>query len=69
MWLRLRRLGGQSGLYLVGDALSKSLALLLLPLYLSFLKPADYGILAIGTTLTVLLAIVLGLALQAPFSA
>ena len=64
MWLRLRRLGGQSGLYLVGDALSKSLALLLLPLYLSFLKPADYGILAIGTTLTVLLAIVLGLALQ-----
>ena len=63
-WLKLRRLGGQSGLYLIGDALSKSLALLLLPLYLRYLQPSDYGILAIGTTLTILLAIVLGLALQ-----
>lgn len=65
VWSRLRVLGRQSGLYLIADAASKGLALFLLPLYLHYLTPADYGVLAIVVTTTVLFTILFSLGLQA----
>ena len=40
---QLRRLGRHSAIYGLGGLVSRILAVLLLPLYTSYLTPADYG--------------------------
>lgn len=50
----LKRLAGHSLFYLGGLFLTRALAFLLLPLYTRFLSPADYGILAICSTVSAL---------------
>lgn len=64
MFTRLRRLASNSGIYLAGDAATQGISLLLFPLYTRYLTPADYGILAVTSTFTVVLTIAFGLALH-----
>jgi len=49
----------------VTDALVKGMALILAPIYTRVLNPSAYGILAIASTVTLLLTLTLGLALNA----
>jgi O-antigen/teichoic acid export membrane protein len=65
MVARLRRLAMNSGIYLAGDAVAQGVLLLLFPLYTRYLTPADYGILALAQSVTILLALTFGFALAA----
>lgn len=59
----LKGLAGNSFIYGLGSVLLKSISVLVLPLYTRYLTPADYGIVALGTTLSALLSLVLPLSL------
>jgi len=59
----IRRLAGKSLIYGLGSVLLRSINLLVLPLYTRYLTPADYGIVALGGTLTALLSIIFPLSL------
>ena len=49
-----------SSVYGIGQILSRIASILLLPVYTHFLRPADYGVIAILDLVTVLLAILIG---------
>lgn len=57
MFTKFRTLAGQSFIYAVGDILNLGIAFLLIPLYTTFLAPADYGILAVTSTITSILSV------------
>lgn len=59
----VRRLGVNSSIYVVGNLLTRGLNFLLVPVLTRALTPDEYGILAITTTVSGLLVIVLGLGL------
>ncbi len=48
----LKRLGGSSGLYAVGELARRGLAFFLLPIYTRFLDPAEYGVLELLSALS-----------------
>lgn len=59
----VKSLAGKSLIYGLGSVLLRSINLLVLPLYTRYLTPADYGIVALGSTLTALLSLILPLSL------
>lgn len=61
---QLRSLGSNSGIFFVGEATGRGLALLLVPLFTRAMSPTDYGILAVGITLTVVLTLAFSLSLD-----
>jgi O-antigen/teichoic acid export membrane protein len=60
----LRRLGTNSGIYAVGNALARGTPLLLVPVFTRVLTPSDYGTLAIAAAVGSLLSIVFLLSLD-----
>jgi O-antigen/teichoic acid export membrane protein len=56
-WLRL---GGDSGLYLIGTLAARAAGLLLLPLYTRFLSPNEYGVIELLELITQVAALVIG---------
>ena len=48
----LKRLGGSSGLYAVGELARRGLAFFLLPIYTRYLDPAEYGVLELLSALS-----------------
>jgi O-antigen/teichoic acid export membrane protein len=60
----VRRLAGGSLVYGIGSVLLRGLSFFLLPLYTSYLSPADYGVLAIATAVTAVLAVIYPLGLH-----
>jgi len=59
----VRNLAGKSLIYGLGSVLLRSISVLVLPLYTRYLTPEDYGIVALGSTLTALLSHILPLSL------
>ncbi len=57
MLARVKVLGGQSIIYGLGGVLPKAIGFFLIPLYTRYLTPADYGILALTTTISSILVI------------
>lgn len=57
MFTQLKKLIGHSLIYATGDVLNTGLTSLLIPLYTAYLTPADYGILAIASTLASILSV------------
>lgn len=57
MLSRIKSLAGQSIIYGLGGILPKIIGFLLIPLYTQFLSPADYGILALITSIGAVLSI------------
>ena len=55
----LRRLSGQTLLYGLGDAGTRVIALILLPVYAHVLSPAEYGELALASLTLVLTSLLL----------
>lgn len=53
----LKSLAGKSVIYGLGGIFLRGISFFLLPLYTRFLTPADYGIMAVTTTITVILGI------------
>jgi len=60
----LRKLLGASAVYGLGSVLVRGLAFLLLPLYTRYLSPAEYGIVALTVTCTVVLGLLYPLGLR-----
>src|SRR5258708_40051274 len=64
---QIKRLAKHSAIYGVGGILSRLLAVLLLPLYTSYLGTEGFGKIEIVTALTTVLGIVLGAGLSSAF--
>jgi O-antigen/teichoic acid export membrane protein/glycosyltransferase involved in cell wall biosynthesis len=64
---QLRRLGSQSLIYGLGGLVSRILAVLLLPLYVKYLQPSDYGHVETLLALTIVLTIILRAGIQTAF--
>src|SRR5258708_19411773 len=64
---QIKRLAKHSAIYGVGGILSRILAVLLLPLYTSYLGTRGFGKIEIVTTLTTVLVIVLGAGISSAF--
>lgn len=64
----LRKLVGASAVYGLGSVLVRGLAFLLLPLYTRYLSPAEYGIVALAITCTVVLGLLYPLGLRGAVS-
>ena len=64
----LRKLVGASAVYGLGSVLTRGLAFLLLPLYTRYLSPAEYGLVALTITCTVVLGMLYPLGLQGAVS-
>jgi O-antigen/teichoic acid export membrane protein len=64
----LRKLVGASAVYGLGSVLVRGLAFLLLPLYTRYLDPAEYGIVALTVTVTVVLGLLFPLGLRGAVS-
>ena len=64
----LRKLVGASAVYGLGSVLVRGLAFLLLPVYTRHLTPAEYGIVALAVTCTVVLGLVYPLGLRGAVS-
>src|SRR5262245_6002683 len=62
-----KRLATNSLLYLLPNLLVRGLSLLLAPVYVRVMSPSDFGLVAVATTSSSLLAIAFGLALFASF--
>lgn len=60
----LRRLGTNSGIYAIGNALARGAPLLLVPIFTRVLTPGDYGVIAIATAVASLLGLVLSFSLE-----
>jgi O-antigen/teichoic acid export membrane protein len=60
----LKRLGGNSAVYFLGEALQKGAWVLLLPLYTRAMDPKDFGILAVVTAATWIVTIVMSFGLE-----
>jgi O-antigen/teichoic acid export membrane protein len=56
-------LAGKSLIYGLGSVLVRAVGLLVLPLYTRYLTPADYGLVALGSTLAALLSVLVPLGL------
>ncbi|MGH3050701.1 MAG: lipopolysaccharide biosynthesis protein, partial [Gaiellaceae bacterium] len=63
----LKRLGRHSAIYGIGGIVSRVLAVVLLPLYTSYLPPKAYGQVEIVTALTAVLSILLQLGISSAF--
>lgn len=63
MLARIKILGGQSIIYGLGGLLPKAIGFFLIPLYTRYMTPADYGILALTTTISSILIIIYELGL------
>jgi O-antigen/teichoic acid export membrane protein len=61
----LKRLLGQTFIYALGDLLTRGFGLVLIPVYALYLSPRDFGIMSVGTAITNVLGIVIGLGLAA----
>ncbi|HEV3228198.1 MAG TPA: lipopolysaccharide biosynthesis protein [Solirubrobacteraceae bacterium] len=61
---RIRRLGTSTAVYILANGLIRGATILLVPLYTRALKPGDYGVLAVTTSVTYLLTVVLSLSLD-----
>ncbi len=59
MLIELKKVFRLSSVYAAGDIFTMGIGLVLLPLYTAFLRPADYGILAVATVVTTISGIVL----------
>ena len=59
----IKNVGTKSLIYGLGTVLIRAINILVLPLYTHYLTPADYGIVAISTSLTALLSLVMPLSL------
>ena len=64
----LRKLLGASAVYGLGSVLVRGLAFLLLPLYTRYLSPAEYGLVALTVTCTVVLGMLYPLGLRGAIS-
>jgi O-antigen/teichoic acid export membrane protein len=64
----LLKLVGASAVYGLGNVLVRGLAFLLLPLYTRYLSPAEYGIVALVVTCTVVLGLIYPLGLRSAVS-
>ena len=64
---QLRRLGKHSAIYGLGGLVSRILAVLLLPLYTSYLTPADYGRVETLVALSAILVMVLRAGISTAF--
>jgi O-antigen/teichoic acid export membrane protein len=64
----LRKLVGASAVYGLGSVLVRGLAFVLLPVYTRYLSPAEYGIVALTVTCTVVLGLLYPLGLRAAVS-
>ena len=64
----VRKLVGASAVYGLGGVLVRGLAFLLLPLYTRYLTPAEYGIVALTATCTVVLGLLFPLGLRGAVS-
>ena len=64
----LRKLLGASAVYGLGSVLVRGLAFILLPLYTRYLSPAEYGIVALTVTCTVVLGLLYPLGLRGAVS-
>jgi O-antigen/teichoic acid export membrane protein len=64
---QIRRLARHSAIYGLGGILSRLLAVLLLPLYTSYLGTKGFGKIEIVTALTTVLVIVLGAGISSAF--
>ena len=64
----LRRLVGASAVYGLGSVLVRGLGFVLLPVYTRYLSPAEYGIVALTVTCTVVLGLLYPLGLRAAVS-
>jgi O-antigen/teichoic acid export membrane protein len=64
----LRKLVGASAIYGLGSVLVRGLGFLLLPLYTRYLTPAEYGIVALTVTITVVLGMLYPLGLRGAVS-
>ena len=64
----MRKLVGASAVYGLGSVLVRGLAFLLLPLYTRYLSPAEYGIVALTVTCTVVLGLLYPLGLRGAVS-
>ena len=53
MFTRLKALGGNLVVYGIGDAATQIISFFLLPIYVRYLSPADYGVLALLLTVEV----------------
>jgi len=64
----LRKLVGASAVYGLGSVLVRGLAFMLLPVYTRYLSPAEYGIVALTVTCTVVLGLLYPLGLRGAVS-
>jgi O-antigen/teichoic acid export membrane protein len=64
----LRKLVGASAVYGLGSVLVRGLAFLLLPVYTRYLSPAEYGVVALTVTCTVVLGMLYPLGLRGAVS-
>src|SRR6476619_1900587 len=64
---QIRRLARHSAIYGIGGILSRVLAVLLLPLYTSYLGTEGFGKLELVTALTTVMVIVLGAGISSAF--
>ena len=64
----LRKLAGASVVYGLGSVLARGLAFVLLPVYTRYLTPAEYGIVALTVTCTVVLGMLYPLGLRGAVS-
>jgi O-antigen/teichoic acid export membrane protein len=64
----LRKLVGASAVYGLGSVLVRGLAFVLLPLYTRYLSPAEYGVVALTVTCTVVLGLLYPLGLRGAVS-
>jgi O-antigen/teichoic acid export membrane protein len=66
LWSRIR--GNQflsnASVYVLGSSLQKAISFLLIPLYIRYLTPSEYGIVGLGTAITGFLTLVMGVGLR-----
>ena len=67
MFTRLKALGGNLVVYGIGDAATQIISFFLLPVYVRYLSPADYGVLALLLTVEVVAKVLFRWGIDASF--
>ena len=67
MLTRLKQLSKQTLIYGLGDAVTRLVGLILLPIYTRFLTPTDYGKLAIATLIPTVMSLILEAGMRSAF--
>ncbi|MDL2124700.1 MAG: oligosaccharide flippase family protein [Deltaproteobacteria bacterium] len=67
MFNKIKKLGGESVIYGLGDALYKTVTFFLLPIYLKYLTPSDYGVLESALVTRSLAILLLSLGVSSAF--